>query len=229
MPVFNWNRRRRYRRLMRRPASCRYVHKAIRRNQEKKIHTFNTTSGLVQPGTLYNYTVGTRITKGTDKGDRVGRSVKMTGLVVTGHMKNPNTTAGNKAYVRMFLCANRPPLSTDLTTGLWRSESDENNPIDYQVTGDLSQINKPFARSNRWILWQKRFMLGIKTTDSTIPSTKLFTFKIPLHKRIMYIASSNDVRPQYYLCWFFETETGASLFSSSLTYDITFHEYFYDA
>ena len=222
-------RRRRYlrrRRRNRRLATRGAVYGVVNRMSETKMNTYTTFSTLAQPGTMYVKKIGDTISRGNDMGDRTGAKITMRRLIMAGHFRNPNTAAGNGAYIRLMLLQLRGDI-TDTTTGLFKSESDNNTAIDYNTGGNINQINMPFSRGNRYVLWQKRIYLPVQSTERN--ATRLFCYSIPIcGKKITYMGSSVEPRPVMYLCWFYETETGAATFTSPCHHDLRVIEYFKD-
>lgn len=223
-------RRRLRRRRGRRLATRSYVSRALSRSAETKCNNGKWNSTTAQPGTLYLERLCKLITQGDTMGQRTGKNIFFKFFNLSGYVVNPNTTSGNKAYLRMAILRNKTQI-TDYTGGLWKADSaSNNNPVDFQTTGNISQINKPFARTLRSVVWQKRFIIPINAgANANNRSTMFINETVYINKRLTFTESANNVYPEYGLIWFFETETGAALFTTPMIFYWDIRCYFKDS
>lgn len=200
--------RRRFRRRRGRGTSRRlkrYVNNAItaRKNPKQRFEDYTTQNPA---GVLSVTRIGNGITKGTDRGNRIGDSIELKGIKFRIELTNQHTNILKICVVRFILAFDREPHINQAINFFKGEGSTTNVPDDYIVGGDYDQVWKPINRRRWGIIFDKKIKVHPRAS-AEVKWKKNFTIYVPMRTRIKYNDDSADtdyLKPNLNLIWFSE-------------------------
>lgn len=192
----------------------RYVHNAITSRLPPK-QRFALLTANMSVGTLYHYTIGSGITKGTDRGDRIGDSIDMKGLKMRFDLRNTATTMLDYPTVRIMLLRTREPHTSEIENMFKGEGQREFQPEDFANGGDFDQIYKPLNRRKFSVVMDKKIKLMPAVAECRGKHQKNFTVYIPMKSRLKYNPEADAgnwdyIKPNYVLLYFVEKNNSAT-------------------
>lgn len=189
---------------------------------EKCINFFEVAGENVNVGVLTAYQLGANIVKGTNRGNRKGDNIMITGVKVTMTVYNPSTNALAGARGRLILATSKRTGELP-NVNMWEGATSANNPRDYQTSATVSypeQLVRALYRT-KYITHYDRIIdapfTGTGTTNSKLVPVK---FYVPMKIRMTFkdgTDAKSDVMPNMWFMYHFERDD-AGKFSTSPEY-----------
>lgn len=218
-------RKRRKFRNRRKLATRGYVNRKMMVAAEKGASYKTTDLPDMQFSQLYSQVVGEEIEKGTNYGNRIGKSIRIKGLMFNIMAKNLSSAASSNVFIRFMVLWDKKPNGLGTGNAMWKSSDGsgfENKPDDFNTTGGkIQQIINDLNTSKYKTLYNKVFKLAPLNNAQSKPSMIVRRLWVPMYLRgLTFNADEAAVYAAYVpyikVVWFAMREDEASTVTDQL-------------
>ena len=159
-----------------------YTKKILYDGKQKKVEVYTQPAGLMNTDGLVQHQIGSGISTGVDRGDRVADTIKLTHIRVEINVFNPNLAASlQPVTMRIFVLKNKRPSESNLVTNLFESNSDENTPVDWSNSNDPRQLSLQFNRNTHVVYMDKtiRVLTDAEGSNGAQNQRRVYYVKLP--------------------------------------------------
>jgi len=196
--------------------------------------SWGTVSGLAG-GEVRWIPMGKTIDKGVDQGDRLTNNILYKGIAWHIRIRNSlGTLWSAPLYMRVLVLKGKGHSINPTSTGgyMWESDTDTKTPIDY-TANDPNNLDRRVNTNMYEKFCDRRYRItpenalvdGISFSGDTICKGYC-----KINKRLRYdnlhLTSATGLLPSFYLVWFVQTNSGATIASADMSYGSRFDEYF---
>ena len=174
--------------------------------------------------------IGSEIVKGSDRGDRIGDSIEITGVKVQFYIHNPNTAGADSGAFRYGLIQHLWP-GTSLTLNTWEPQNSLSFTPENYTSTDFTQIYRQFNKQAFRVLYDKRGQLNNVTQNDSGSKNPVREFYMPCSILMTFndeAEADNKILPDLDFFVFVQKDDSTAAFTSNLRVVYTVTTYFND-
>lgn len=131
------------------------------------------------------YRLADAITKGTDRGQRIGDTIKYKGISVRHTIRNNDND--ERLFYRFMVLYDKKP-NEEPAIDMFEGTDNAGTPIDYSVDGNSQQMIYQINRKRYGVLFDKLHSIPPNRTDDALRHCQFIQHYIPINKTIKFTA-----------------------------------------